>query len=161
MSEMGRLKILATAAFLAILFVTTLTFVLLQGEEGGRQATTYENIEPAQAKKLIATKDPVILDVRTPDEFENMPGHIENSVLVPIDELRDSSFLKIPKDEEILVYCRSGHRSSWGAKYLAEEGYEHVYNLAGGILAWENQGYPVKKARDVENKPKCKCVVFG
>ncbi|KXA98638.1 hypothetical protein AKJ39_01380 [candidate division MSBL1 archaeon SCGC-AAA259J03] len=117
----------------------------------------YENIGPTKAKGLIASKDPIVLDVRTPDEFED--GHVPGAVLVPVDELKGSTVLEIPKDEEVLCYCRSGHRSSWAAEYLSQRGYVQAYNLSGGILAWENRGYKVVEAR--ENKPRCSCVVLG
>lgn len=125
--------------------------------ERGQETISYVNVTPGEAREMIDSRSPVILDVRTPDEFEN--GHVPGAILVPIDELKDSTFLKIPKDEEILIYCRSGHRSSWGAEYLARMGYASTYNLSGGIMVWEDQGYSVVKSRDAENKPTCPCAV--
>lgn len=121
------------------------------------QKNTYENVSPSAAKILIDSGYACVLDVRTPDEFEN--GHIPNAILVPIDELDNSTFLKMPKDVGIICYCRSGRRSSWAAEYLSRQGYTRAYNLSGGILAWENHGYRVVEAR--ENKPECSCVVLG
>ncbi|KXA92225.1 hypothetical protein AKJ64_03710 [candidate division MSBL1 archaeon SCGC-AAA259E17] len=117
---------------------------------------SYENIRPVEAKELIGSGDPVVLDVRTPDEFKE--GHIPGAILVPVDELKESTLLEIPHDKEILCYCRSGHRSSWATEYLSRQGYARAYNLSGGILAWENRGYRVMEAR--ENKPECSCVVL-
>ncbi|KXA89159.1 hypothetical protein AKJ62_03695 [candidate division MSBL1 archaeon SCGC-AAA259D14] len=123
---------------------------------GNQPSQSYENIQPSSAKEIIRSKDPVVLDVRAPDEFEN--GHIPGAILVPIDELRGSTFLEIPHDEEVLCYCRSGHRSSWAAEYLSQKGFARAYNLSGGILAWENRNYRLVEAR--ENKPKCSCTVL-
>ncbi|KXB06176.1 hypothetical protein AKJ53_01135 [candidate division MSBL1 archaeon SCGC-AAA382F02] len=124
---------------------------------GNQSSRSYENIRPAEAREMIKSKDPVVLDVRTPDEFES--GHIPGAILLPVDELKGSTFLEIPHDEEILCYCRSGHRSSWAAEYLSLKGFTRAYNLSGGILAWENLGYEIVEAR--ENKPECPCVVLG
>ncbi|KXA91290.1 hypothetical protein AKJ57_01860 [candidate division MSBL1 archaeon SCGC-AAA259A05] len=140
------------AASLVVLVVVS----LLGLPSGGRSSALYENIRPVEAKELIVSEDPVVLDVRTPDEFEE--GHIPGAILVPVDELRGSTLLEFPEDEEVLCYCRSGHRSSWAAKYLGRQGYVQAYNLSGGILAWKNRGYKVVEA--LENKPECPCVVL-
>lgn len=135
-----------------ILSGADLSFFLLEGQK----TKVYENVTPDRAKQIIDSKNPIVLDVRTPDEFEN--SHIPDAILVPVDELRDSTLLEVPDDMEILVYCRSGRRSSWAAEYLAQIGYAHVYNLSGGILAWENRGYAIVESS--ENRPTCPCVVL-
>ncbi|KXB00088.1 hypothetical protein AKJ41_04425 [candidate division MSBL1 archaeon SCGC-AAA259O05] len=129
---------------------------LLGLPSGGRSSALYENVGLGEAKELIVSEDPVVLDVRTPDEFED--GHIPGAILVPVDELKGSTLLEFPHDQEVLCYCRSGHRSSWAAEYMSRRGYARAYNLSGGILAWENRGYRVVAAR--ENKPECSCVVL-
>ncbi|MCB1190370.1 MAG: hypothetical protein H7A23_23510 [Leptospiraceae bacterium] len=83
----------------------------------------------------IASHDPkaIIVDVRTQDEYQQ--GHIKNSILVPIDSL-SSRYSEIPKDAPVLLYCLSSARSSSAAEFLAEKGYNKLYNLKGGVHTW-------------------------
>lgn len=91
-------------------------------------------IEAKSAVKLINDKRYVFLDVRTDSEFIN--GHIKNSYHIPLQKLenRIKEVEKI-KDKKIIIYCRSGARSSKATKLLSEKGY-HVKNLIGGINSW-------------------------
>ena len=104
--------------------------------EKGEAPLTYEQITPAEAKKLMDTeKDYVILDVRTQEEFDE--GHIENAVLIPDYEIEQKaeSVLK-DKEQLILVYCRSGRRSKLAADSLVKLGYSNVKEF-GGIIDWQ------------------------
>lgn len=97
--------------------------------------TTYTNIESEEAKdRLDSEKGIILLDVRTKEEYDS--GHIKDSMLIPVDVLKDEAESKL-KDKEapIFVYCRSGNRSVTAAKILVDLGYKNVYNL-GGINRW-------------------------
>ena len=99
----------------------------------------YGDITVEQAKELVETiESSVILDVRTVEEFET--GHIEGAVNIPVDELQER-LGELEKSDEIMVYCRSGVRSSRAMKILADNGFSKVYNMLGGIEAWEQAGY--------------------
>ncbi|MGL5351954.1 MAG: rhodanese-like domain-containing protein, partial [Clostridium sp.] len=79
----------------------------------------------------------IILDVRTLEEYNT--GHIENSILIPVDELEDLASSKlVDKNQKILVYCRSGNRSKTASKILADLGYTKVYDF-GGINSWSGE----------------------
>ena len=92
-------------------------------------------ITSQQAKEMIEEFDVIILDVRTPEEFAG--GHIENAVLIPVNELEYLIFDVIEnKDQTLLIYCRSGNRSHHAAWTLADLGFTSVYDF-GGILTWE------------------------
>ena len=85
-------------------------------------------------ERLDAGETPFILDVRRREEhdFVNIGGH-----LIQLDYLPDQiDELEAHKDEEIIVYCRSGARSGRAVQFLQSKGYEQVTNLKGGILAW-------------------------
>ena len=86
---------------------------------------------------LMENDDVVILDVRTPMEYEE--GHIANSHL--LDYNSGTPFIhglyKLDKDKTYLVYCRSGVRSAAAAAHMSQIGFDEVYNLIGGILNWE------------------------
>lgn len=101
------------------------------------------NIDVATAKGLIDSDSIFLMDVRTLNEYNE--SHIPGSLLVPVQNLNEPEFLKaiekdIPKDKPILVYCRSGGRSVVASKILIESGFS-VYNMEGGIIAWEKAGY--------------------
>jgi phage shock protein E len=96
---------------------------------------SFNNITPEEAKKrLDSEKGIILLDVRTKEEYDS--GHIKDSILTPVDNLKEEAESKL-KDKEatIFVYCRSGNRSTAAAKILVDLGYKNVYNL-GGINKW-------------------------
>ncbi|WP_297889481.1 rhodanese-like domain-containing protein [Sulfurihydrogenibium sp.] len=89
-------------------------------------------------------KDIIILDVRTPQEYEK-DGHIPGSILIPVQVLPQYiKDLEKFKNKKILVYCRSGNRSSLAAKFLEQNGFKNVYNLKNGIIDWKKQNLPVE-----------------
>lgn len=98
-------------------------------------AGTVTKITAAQAYARMQSGDPVtIVDVRTADEYA--AKHIPGAVLVPNEEIGDTAPAELPdKNAEILVYCRSGHRSALAAKKLADMGYTKIYDF-GGINDW-------------------------
>lgn len=93
-----------------------------------------KSINNISALKLInETKDLLILDVRRFSEFKS--GKIPKSINIPVDELEyELEEIEEYKDKPILVYCKSGIRSSVACSLLEEEGFSHLYNLRGGIL---------------------------
>ena len=105
----------------------------------------FEKLSPREAYEMIKKdKDVIILDVRTPEEYNN-DGHIKNAILIPLDELKNKvDELKKFKNKKILVYCRSGHRSVSASRFLSNLGFK-VYNLNGGIIGWKSEGFPVEK----------------
>ena len=76
---------------------------------------------------------PFLLDVREPNEFAICK--IYNAVLIPLSQVA-LRICELPRDREIVVYCRSGWRSADATAYLLEQGFSHVKNLVGGILRW-------------------------
>jgi len=101
------------------------------------------NLSPSEAGDLIRKEPGVfLLDVRTPGEF--LDTRIAGARLIPIDQL-PARTAEIPKDRSILVYCAVGYRSSNAVRFLLSRGYKKVYNLYGGIWAWQLAGQPVTK----------------
>ncbi len=95
------------------------------------------NIGPAELNTMIQSgKDFFLLDVRTPQE--NAAQAIENSVLIPLQEL-PQRLNELPRDKEIVVYCRVGNRSAYACSFLASRGFS-VKNLEGGIAVWNTAG---------------------
>lgn len=88
-------------------------------------------------QKLAAGEKLLLLDVREPWEHEefNLGGR-----LMPLGELMNSLWdMDEQKNEEIVVYCRSGSRSGMAQAMMAGNGFTNVRNLSGGILAWEQE----------------------
>ena len=96
--------------------------------------------EDLRAAHIAAEKGAVIVDVRSRKEFEK--GHIEGSVNIPID-LLDKMYDRLPRDKEIIVYCRSGSRSMVAAHLLKEQGWT-VHDVATQD-DWERKLSPPKK----------------
>lgn len=87
-------------------------------------------------EKLDASPDAVIVDVRTPLEWEE--GIIPNAVLNNIQEQQEfmDYVESLDKDKEYFIYCRSGARSGNACAYMDSLGFTNTYNLAGGIMNW-------------------------
>lgn len=95
-------------------------------------------IEPVQLwSQLHTTTPPLVIDVREPREYQR--GHIPQSRLNPLHKLFQEP-LDLPRQQQIVLICRSGRRSLLAAQYLYSKGYSNASILNGGILAWENQG---------------------
>lgn len=117
----------------------------LAGEpSGGGAATPAATMTQEQLVEHLA-KHPqhlFVLDVRTPEEYAE--GHVPGAVNVPHDQLA-SRLAEVPKDKDVVVYCRSGRRSALATDVLAANGYQRVSHLEGDIQAWLARGRPVEK----------------
>ncbi len=89
-------------------------------------------IDWAKAEEL-AQAGGLYVDVRYPEELSQ--GYVMNSVNIPLDEIKHR-LNELPKDRDLLVYCRSGRRSEAATNLLQKNGFERVYNVAGGFLAY-------------------------
>jgi rhodanese-related sulfurtransferase len=111
-------------------------------------------IPPKQAYDMIEKEtDVVVLDVRTPGEYQSNTGHLwfyehaqkREALLVPVQELRQRiKELEPYKGKKIIAYCRSGNRSGVAAQMLQTAGYEAL-NLEGGMIQWHKEGLPVSR----------------
>ena len=82
-----------------------------------------------------------LLDVRRQDEWDAY--HVVNTTLIPLDEL-PNRLSELPRDKEIVVICHSGNRSSQGRDILLNAGFTQVTSMEGGLIAWNNAGYPLE-----------------
>jgi len=106
---------------------------------------TIEEIQPFEAAEEIDGGDVVLIDTREPHEYQE--AHLENGRLVPPGLLGDEIGEAAPdKSARTILYCRSGNRSAIAAAQLQALGYDNVASMAGGILAWQEQGLPVLAA---------------
>ncbi|OGC10202.1 hypothetical protein A2V82_12860 [candidate division KSB1 bacterium RBG_16_48_16] len=87
--------------------------------------------------KMAGKEDVLLLDVRTPEEFDGPLGHLEGAKLIPLQELPQRlDEIKSYKNKEIVVYCRSGGRSQRASQILIDNGFRKVKNMVGGMRAW-------------------------
>ena len=103
-----------------------------------------EDLSVEAFAKAIGREGVNIVDVRTEKEYA--AGHIKGAILVTWgDDFKEQlNYKGIKPCKPVAVYCRSGRRSMAAAKALAQMGFK-VYNLSGGIVAWEKAGHPVVK----------------
>lgn len=98
----------------------------------------------AQAVQLINRRDAVIVDVREASEFQR--GHLRNARHVPLSQLKSRmGELDKWKEKPVLLYCATGSRSHGACVALRKAGFKEVFNLQGGIGAWQQAGMPVEK----------------
>ncbi len=134
---------------MVILSISLVIGVVLVGGCTPKQETStqiIEDVTPEEALALIQDNQNnpnfAIIDVRTPEEFA--AGYIEDAILIDFysatfrDELDN-----LDKNKEYLIYCHSGGRSGNTLDIVKELGFQEVYNMLGGINAWQEEGLPV------------------
>jgi len=135
------LKFLLDNIFLiAVAFVSgaMLLWPLVRRGAGGAAVNTLE------ATQLINRQDALVVDVRNVDEFQN--GHILNARNIPLAQLESRlADLNRYKEKPVIVACESGSRSGSAASVLRKHGFAQVFNLSGGLAAWQQAGLPVEK----------------
>ena len=100
-----------------------------------RAQANVPTISPEEAREYLTNSNYQFIDVRTDDEYDS--GHIPNSMHIPLHQIQDRmSEIDSLKNKNIIVYCRSGARSSKATKILVEAGFD-VLNLSGGVLSWK------------------------
>jgi rhodanese-related sulfurtransferase len=102
---------------------------------GGCGGSSWKNITTDDAKNMLDSnpEDVVLIDVRTSDEYNS--GHIPQSKLYPLQTL-EAQLNELDKNKKILVICRSGNRSQSASDILVNNGFKEVYNIEGGVQAW-------------------------
>lgn len=126
-------------AFLA-LFGLVLTSCQSQPVQGSVDAITFNT-------KLNSTKDAVVLDVRTPEEYAG--GFIGSAInLDYYSPTFKTEIAKLDKSKTYFVYCQAGGRSKSASELMHKEGFTKVYELNGGIAEWENSNLPVSHKPD-------------
>lgn len=104
----------------------------------------FTEIGPAEAVQLINHDGAALLDVREDKEFQE--GHILDAIHIPLGKLAGRlGELDELKSKPLVISCRSGHRSATACAQLRKNGFETVYNLKGGVMAWQSAGLPLQK----------------
>ncbi|MDR7402553.1 MAG: molybdopterin-synthase adenylyltransferase MoeB [Armatimonadota bacterium] len=104
-------------------------------------ARTIPEVGPAEARALVERGEAVLLDVR--EEWEWVTARIPGALFIPMAEV-PRRLEEIPRDRTTIVFCATGQRSATVTETLRAAGYDRAVNLAGGIVAWMNEQYPVE-----------------
>src|SRR5690554_6033277 len=102
-------------------------------------------ISPKEVKEAVFENNNVqLVDVRTHEEFKD--GHLKNAqnICVTDDDFKEK-IERLDKNEPVYLYCRSGKRSAAAAKIMKELGFKEIYDMEGGYLNWEEQGFETEK----------------
>ena len=125
------------------LFVVTLLLIQDLFDSAFRK---YKTTSPVGAVALLNDDRTILIDVREPHEFAN--GHIENARHIPYSRLDEKIYeLERHKDSPIIVVCQTGTRSQPACKKLSKLGFTQVYEMKGGMLAWQDMKYPISKKK--------------
>jgi rhodanese-related sulfurtransferase len=109
-----------------------------------RRFTGINDVGTLEATQLINHQDAVVLDVREDKEYAS--GRIPRSKHIPLGQVGSRiKELEKFKEKPIVVSCRSGNRSASACAALRKHGFSQVYNLRGGMIAWEQANLPVEK----------------
>lgn len=104
-----------------------------------KPAPAVKTVNPAEFEALRAKPETVVLDVRTPKEFAE--GHVPNAVNIDVNAPDFEKKVKaLDPKKTYLIHCRSGARGTTACEKLGKLNFPNVYNLAGGIRAWEKAG---------------------
>lgn len=124
----------------ALVFLT----VLLLMDTFKRRLLGFKEVDPPEMVRRMNHEDAIVLDVREDQEYAE--GHIVNALHIPLGVL-EKRLDELPphKDKGIIVYCRSGDRAARAGATLRKQGFNNVFKLNGGILAWKAANLPVQK----------------
>jgi rhodanese-related sulfurtransferase len=114
---------------------------MLVGGELKQRLSGVAEVAPTAAIRMLSHDDAVMVDMREDKDYRE--GHIVNALHTP--DSNNEAKLNKYRDRPLIVYCRSGNRSAALCRKLKKQGFESVYNLKGGLLAWERAELPLTK----------------
>lgn len=117
---------------------------MLAGGEIRQRLSGVRDVGPVEATRMLSHDNARMVDMREDKEYRE--GHIINAIHVPAGK-QDNFTGKLEKyrNQPLIVYCRSGQRSIAVCSKLRKQGFESVYNLKGGVLAWQKAELPLEK----------------
>lgn len=140
---MGQLGEFVVNHWLLVLALVVI-LVLLVMDAMKRRVLGFQDIKPQEAVRLINHAEAVVLDLREDQEYHE--GHVLNAIHIPYGLMEERlEELDKYKTQPLIVYCRTGQRSAQAAVMLRRQGFERVYKLSGGMMAWRGADLPVVK----------------
>ncbi|MCK5639258.1 MAG: rhodanese-like domain-containing protein [Gammaproteobacteria bacterium] len=140
MQQFGEFFLNHWELFLALILI----LAMLASTSFSSNLRGFKDLEPMQAVQKMNHDNALVVDIRENNEINE--GMISGSRHMPLSTLADKvDQLTKDKDRPMLVVCRSGQRSAKACGILRKQGFEPLYSLKGGIMAWENASYPLEK----------------
>jgi rhodanese-related sulfurtransferase len=117
--------------------ITVILFMMIAGFAPA--SAQIKNISPVFAEQSLMRKKVIVLDVRTKQEYKE--GHLPNAVHIDVTD--SAAFVQkiqaLKKRKTYIVYCKSGKRSAKASEILLQQGFKHIWNIEGGITAWQGK----------------------
>ena len=117
--------------------------VMLVGTEIQQRLSQVKAVGPAEATRLLNHENAVMIDMRSDKDYRE--GHIVNAVHVPDGKGDIPAALNKHHERPVIVYCQRGNNSTAVCNRLSKQGFESVYNLQGGVQAWQKAELPLTK----------------
>ena len=117
--------------------------VMLIASEIQQRLSRVKQVSPAEATRLLNHENAIMIDMRTDKDYRD--GHIANALNVPTGNADIPATLNKYRERAVVVYCQRGQRSIAFCNKLSKQGFESVYNLKGGVLAWQKAELPLTK----------------
>ena len=128
----------------------TLAFALIAAASASFVALADGEVAPLSQDAFLALprsgdEAPFVLDVRAPEEY--VTGHVPGAVNIPHDQIT-ARLAEVPKDKDVVLYCRSGRRAAMAGEVLSGNGYTRLQHLEGDIVGWQEKQRPIEVPRD-------------
>jgi len=127
---------------LLVLALVAIVIMLIGGEIQSR-ISGIQAVVPGEATRMINHDNAIMIDMREDKDYRE--GHIVNAIHAPASAESNNSKLEKYRDKPVIVYCQRGQRSSAYCGKLKKQGFGSVYNLKGGLLAWQKEALPLTK----------------
>ena len=118
--------------------------VMLAGSEIQQRLSKVKAVSPAEATRLLNHENAIMIDMRSDKDYRD--GHIVNAVQMSDGKGDIPATLNKHRERPVIVYCQRGQQSTAVCNRLSKQGFESVYNLQGGVLAWQKAELPLTKA---------------
>ena len=128
-------------AFGLFLLLTAYNYLKPQGSRN------YTSLNTEEAKTMLEDKNIVLIDVCNREEYNT--EHLRGAKNIPLDQL-DNRHGKLPRDKDIVVYCKNGGRSIRAIRKLEVAGFTQLYHMHEGLRGWKKAGYPTRKRARVK-----------
>ena len=128
--------------FLVIILLGACQSKAITGETFNTSSGSYKNVTSTELNTLLKDRDFIFVNVHIP-----FAGNITGTDLsIPYDQIEQNlSQLPSDKNAKLVLYCRSGHMSQIAAEKLVSLGYTNIWNLQGGMIDWEKEGFEIQK----------------
>ena len=128
-----------------LLFIALLVIIILLLQTVFNDMTRkFKLISPALAVSLINSEEAVVMDARNKNEFDS--GHLSGAILIALPDIKaHPEKLEKYSDKSLIIYCQTGARSNEACQHLSKQGFENLFNLEGGIVAWQEANLPLEK----------------